>query len=222
MEITLTIPTDYSSITLKQWLNFMKDLKNYEGDEEAIFALMLHHLCGIDLNWINGMSITDLNTIRGELQAFLGNTELPLQQFVTIDNVEYGFEPNLSKMSYGAYLDIMKWDTITIDDNWAKIMDILYRPVDKKALGKYSLKPYVGEVNATKWMEVGMDVHFGALFFLSNLSMDLLNATLKSTKVEELHPSIKSILAKSGKDIPRLLNLQKGMLHELMQSLENL
>ena len=221
MELTLTIPTDYSAITLKQWLNFTKDLKNYEDDEDAVFALMLHHLCGIDPNYIRGISITDLGMIKGELQAFLSNTELPLQQFITIDNVEYGFEPNLSKMSYGAYLDIMQWDTITIDDNWAKIMDILYRPVDKKILGKYSIKPYTGEVNTDKWMNVPMSIHFGALFFLLSLSKDLLKDTLKSMKVEELHPNIKSILAKSGKDIPRLLNLQKGMLHELIESLAN-
>jgi len=222
MEITLTIPTDYSLITLKQWLGFTNDLENYKDNEDAIFALMLHHLCGVDPNYIKGMSVKDLNDIKTELLAFIGNTELELQRFVTIGDVQYGFEPNLSQMSYGAYLDITKWDTLTIDDNWPKIMSILYRPVTQRKGKMYNIEPYTGEDRSNLFGDVTMDVHFGALFFLLSLSKDLLKDTLKSMKVEELHPSIKRILAKSGKDIPHLLNLQKGMLHELMQSLGNL
>jgi len=222
MEITLTIPTDYSAITLKKWLEFTKDLKNYEGEEEATFALMLHHLCGIDPLMIKGMAISDLNNIKSELLAFIGNTELELQRLITIGDVEYGFEPNLSQMSYGAYLDLTKWDTITIDDNWAKLMSILYRPVTHKKGDMYNIESYTGADRTHLFMDVSMDIHFGALFFLLSLSKDLLKDTLKSMKVEELAPNIKSILVKSGKDIPRLLNLQKGMLQELMQSLENL
>jgi hypothetical protein len=86
----------------------------------------------------------------------------------------------------------------------------------------YNIESYTGADRTDLFMDVTMDIHFGALFFLLSLSKDLLKDTLKSMKVEELAPNIKSILVKSGKDIPRLLNLQKGMLQELMQSLENL
>ena len=42
----------------------------------------------------------------------LQKTDYPLQRNITIEGVEYGFEPNLSKMPYGAYLDISNFDTI--------------------------------------------------------------------------------------------------------------
>jgi len=215
MEITLTVPTDYSSVTLKKWLALMDDIKNYEGDEEAITALTLHHLCGLDPQWIKGLSLEDMNTLKRELSSFISNTELPFQRFITIDGVEYGFEPNLSQMPYGAYLDITQWDTITIDSNWAKIMSILYRPVTKKKGELYQIQGYDGKPDADKFLGVGMDVHFGALFFFTNLSMELLNATLNSLKVEELPPNIKSILARSGKDMLRLSNWQPEILQSL-------
>lgn len=221
MEITLTIPTDYSSVPLKKWLALMDDIKNYEGDEEAITALTLHHLCGLDSQWIKGLSLEDMNMLKRELSSFISNTELPLQRFITIDGVEYGFEPNLSQMPYGAYLDITQWDTITIDSNWAKIMSILYRPVTKKKGELYQIKAYDGTIDTAKFLNVGMDVHFGALFFFTNLSMDLLNATLNYLKVEELPPSIKSILVRSGKDIRRSLNWQQEILQSLKPSQRN-
>lgn len=209
MEITLTIPTDYSAIPLKKWLAFMKELKNYEEDEEATTALMLHHLCGLEPNYIKGLSVESLNEIKSELASFISNTELPLQQFIQIDGVEYGFEPNLSNMSYGAYLDVTKYDTFTIDDNWAKLMSILYRPVTKKQGDFYSIKSYDGNIDGDKFLNVGMDVHFGALFFLLNLSTDLLSATLNCLKGEDIPASILTILQRSGRDIPHLLNLHQ-------------
>jgi hypothetical protein len=221
MEITLTIPTDYSAIPLKKWLALMDDIKNYEGDEEAITALTLHHLCNLDTQFISHLSMEDMNVLKSELSNFIGNTELPFQQIININGIEYGFEPNLSNMSYGAYLDITQWDTITIDSNWAKIMSILYRPITKKQGKYYSIKSYDGTMDAETFLNVGMDVHFGALFFFTNLSMDLLNATLNSLKAGESHPSIKSILERSGKDMQRLLNWQKEISYELKKSLNN-
>ena len=43
-EISLTIPTDYSSITLKKYLALQKDLDNYRDDEEAMGGVILGNL----------------------------------------------------------------------------------------------------------------------------------------------------------------------------------
>ena len=209
-EITLTIPTDWSSVSLKKYLTLQKDMLNYADDEEAQTALMLSHLCGLNAEYINSLSIEDYNTVRVALEGFVNNTEYPLQKIIKIGDKEYGFEPNLSAMSYGAYVDISKYGQLTIDDNWSKIMAILYRPVVDKKGDMYSIETYKGEIDDKLFLEVGMDVQFGALFFFVNLLMDLLSGTLKSLKVEELPPNIKSILEKSGEITKRLLNLQTG------------
>jgi hypothetical protein len=207
-EMTLTIPTDWAGISLKKYLNLQRDLANYSDNEEAMTALMFSHLCGLDAEYVQSLSVEDFNEIKGILEGFIHTTDLPLQRIVRIGNKEYGFEPNLSQISYGAYADISKFGELTINDNWAKIMSILYRPITDRKADMYTIKPYEGIGDETIWLEVPMDVHFGALFFFVHTLMDLLSATLKSLKVEGLPPNIKSILEKSGEITKRLLNLQ--------------
>lgn len=204
-EIKIVVPKDYSAITLKQYLQFREEMENYKDEPEAVEALIFHYICGVPAEYINKIDSETYARIREDLNRFMANTEYPLEQFVTIDGIEYGFEPNLSKMTYGAYLDIAKWDTITIDKNWSKIMDILYRPVTKKVGKSYDIKPYDGVINEEKWNDVGMHIHFGTLFFFLNLLNDLASFTQKSLmKVEEVPHSIKSILARSGNRTPLL------------------
>lgn len=208
-EIELRVPTSYSDISLKKWLELQKEIKNYEGDGEAVGALMLYHLCGLDPIYLKGIAVDDYNIIKSQLASFLQDVELELQRFITVDGVEYGFEPNLSKMVYGAYADISKFNTLAIDDNWAKIMNILYRPVDKKHGDMYSIKPYSADTNWEKFLNVPMDIHFGALFFLSNLQISLLNSILKSSMEVEVLRNIKPILQRSGGYMEQLLTWQK-------------
>lgn len=220
-EIELKVPTSYGDISLKKWLDLQKEMKNYEGDDEAVGALMLYHLCGLDPMYLKGLSAKDYNTLTSEIASFIENVELDLQRFVTIDGVEYGFEPNLSKMAYGAYADISKFGTISIDDNWAKIMNILYRPVTHKKGSMYSIQTYTGEDNWEKWLEVPMDIHFGALFFLLNLQTSLLNSILKSSMEAEVPHNIKPILRRSGEHMQQLLNWQKGISFDSTKLLKN-
>lgn len=205
-ELELKVPTSYGDISLKKWLELQKELDNYQDDEKAITALMFYHLCGLKPEYLSAISIDDYVTIKYELEAFLANIDLPLQRIITIGDVEYGFEPNLSQMTYGAYADITSFKELKIDDNWPKIMSILYRPVIKKKGEMYSIESYKGEIDSDKWLTVGMDIHFGALFFFINLLTDLVKGILNSTIMTELPLSIRSILERSGQLIPHSLN----------------
>ena len=204
-EIELKVPTSYADITLKQWIELQKELEAYKDDADAVTALMLYHLCGLEPKYLKRISIDDYALVKTQLESFLGNTDLPLQRIITIDGKEYGFEPNLSQMSYGAFADITQYKDLTIDKNWAKIMSVLYRPIKHKKGEMYSIEAYDGEMREELFLKVGMHVQFGALFFFVNLLMDLLNATLKSTMVKDIHPNIKQILERSGQLIPRSL-----------------
>lgn len=216
-EVTLSIPQSYGDISLKKWLELQKELVNYQDDEEAITALMLSYLCGLDAKYLKNIAVDDYIEIKRELSSFVSKVDLPLQRFITIDGVEYGFEPNLSNMTYGSFADITKYNEIKIDDNWASIMSILYRPVTKKQGDMYTIEPYSGKLNPNLFLDVKMDVHFGCLFFFVHLSTDLLNFTLKSTMEMELPHNIKSILEKSGEPIQQLLNLQEEIYSKLMK-----
>ena len=210
-EINIKVPTSYADITLKSYLALQKEMENYKDNEEAVTAVMLYHLCGLDPIYLKGIAVEDYTVIKNELGAFIGNVELDLQKIIEIDGVEYGFEPNLSNMSYGAYSDITKYQQIQIDDNWANIMSILYRPVTKKVKDMYTIEAYSGELNGEKFLNVGMDVHFGTLFFLLNLSTDLLKDILNSSMEMEVHPSIKQILQRNGQLTQLLTNWPKAI-----------
>lgn len=216
-EIEISIPQSYEDITLRKYLALQKELKNYEDNEEAQAAVLVTYLCGIDSDDLIGLGRGDYVNISAEISSWIGNTNHPLQQLISIDGVEYGLEPNLSNMSYGAYADITQYDTITIDDNWAKIMSILYRPVTKRVRDTYEIERYTGLIDSDKFLDVSMDKHFGTLFFFVHLSTDLLNFTLKSTMEMELPHNIKSILGKSGEHIQQLLNLQAETYSKLMK-----
>ncbi len=210
-KLRLEIPQGWEDIKLKDYLELQAELKNYSDDEEAMTAMLFNKLCGLDVQLLPHISIKDYESLKSELAGFMNNVEMPLQRFIQIEGVEYGFEPNLSKMAYGAFLDITQWDTLTIDKNWAKVMSVLYRPVLKKDKVHYSIQPYEGTDNTDKFLELGMHIHFGALFFFVRLLTDLLNGILNSLMgMEDLPPQLKPILEKSGKVMHQSMNSLMG------------
>lgn len=212
-QIQIRIPTDWSAVTLRSYLNLQKDLENYkEDDETVITAVLLQHLCNISPQLLVKLDTQTIHNIRLDIQSFLSNTEYPLQRTIMIGDKEYGFEPNLSKMSYGAYLDITKWDSFNIDQNWNKIMNILYRPIKTKSGTLYDIEAYKGNTDDEDiWFNTTMDVHFGAYFFFINILKDLYHVTLNSLKKEEeeIDQELLSILEKSGKVMTQLSFSQK-------------
>jgi hypothetical protein len=215
-ELKIEVPNDYSAISLRKYLKMHKDMETYKDNEEAITATLLYHLCDLEPGVINRLDTETFGKIKDQIYSFISNNDYELQRFVTIDGVEYGFEPNLSQMAYGAYVDISKYKELTINDDWANVMSILYRPVTKK-IGKhlYDIEPYTGKEESDRWFEVNMEVHLGAWFFFINLSTALQNATLNSLiQKEEMPANIKSILQRSGEVINRLSHLPEGSLKE--------
>jgi hypothetical protein len=164
-EIKIEVPNNWGGVTLRKYLALKKDMEAYAGEEEAITACLFHHLCDFPLEYIQQLDINTYIAIKNNLVSFFNNVDLPLKKFIHIDGVEYGFEPNLSQMAYGAYVDISKYETMGIDKNWAEIMSILYRPVEKHLGQLYDIKTYDGKIDGDKFMDVTMDVHFGAIFF---------------------------------------------------------
>jgi hypothetical protein len=87
-EIDISIPTEWSDVKLKKWLELQKELENYKDDQEAVSALMLYHLCGIQPEYIAGMQVITYNEIQNDLANFVNNVEdIPLQKFIMIDGI---------------------------------------------------------------------------------------------------------------------------------------
>jgi len=208
--IEVKVPDSWKDVTLRKYLELQKDLENHKDDEMAQFHFTVYHLCGIDVDMINKMTKESSDKIKRSLNNLIQNQDLPIQNIIDIDGIAYGFEPNLSKIAYGAYIDITKYDTIALDNNWAKIMSILYRPIVDKRGDKYSIATYNGDIDDELFLDVSMDVHLGCFFFCIRLYKDLMNVILNFSNLNLPH-NTKLILEKSGKDIQRLLNSQEEM-----------
>lgn len=214
--VEIKVPNSWSAVTLGQYLALKKDMDAYKEEPEAVIACLFHHLCHFPVEYVAKLDLETYNAIVNDVTSFIQKVDLPLQRIINIDGVEYGFEPNLSQMAYGAYVDISKYETFEINEKWAEIMSILYRPVVKKVGKLYDIQPYKAEINGEKFMGVPMDVHFGAIFFFKTLQRDLLNTTLKSlTGQMENLPDIQKILERSGKVIRHLSNSQTEILQRL-------
>ena len=208
--IEVNLPTSWQDITLKEYLAYQKALKPYEGVEEynsIVLEKAINHFCNISSEDLYSIPVESYNGLYDTVkEVFKEGYDLPLVQRFTILSTEFGFIPNLNEMSYGEYLDLSTY----FKDMWVNmptIMSILYRPVKRKSMGTYEIEEYNGKNNEALFLEVPMDIHYGALFFFVRLLTALPSVILKSMMdSENLPQSIKSVLERSGKITAQLSN----------------
>jgi hypothetical protein len=213
IDLEIKVPQNWSAVTLRQYLALIKDMEVYKDTPEAVDAALFHHLCGVEPKYLSKLDISIYMDIREQLYKLINIGDSPLKRIVKIGDVNYGFEPNLSEMEYGAYLDLQKFGEVRIDENWSKIMNILYRPVKGNVGALYEIETYSAKDNSEKFLDITMDVHFGAMFFFLHTLMDLLNATQNSLK-KELAKRVDKLditSIKSGEVTQQSINWLKGI-----------
>ena len=213
IDLEIKVPTSWGAVPLRKYLKLMEDMETYKDTDEAVEAALFYHLCNVPPNYLSKLDISIYTNIREELYKLININDSPLKRVVTINGKKYGFEPNLSEIEYGAYLDLMKYKEVKIDENWAELMSILYRPVTSQIGELYEIETYKGKLNKELFMDVPMDVHFGAMFFFLHTYLDLLNDIQNSLKKELLKkaPSLDTTSIKNGLDILQSINLRKGI-----------
>lgn len=200
-EVTVKVPDNWSAVTLKDYLELQADLETYKDDDSAYMAVLFYRLCKISPEMMMNMDIQSFTKIKEHLQQFITNNDNELKPIIKIGDVEYGFEPNLAEMEYGAYLDITKFGDLTINKDWSKVMNILYRPIEKKSGKVYSIKKYNADGDDKVFLDVTMDVHFGVQSFFFRISNHLLKDTLnylKEAEKQAVAVDIEQDLLKSG------------------------
>jgi len=181
MKIEINVPSNLNEITLGQYQRY---LKIAESNPEGTFldAKMVEIFCGIPLSDSYKLKMASVAAITDIINSLLEATPKHIQRF-TINEVEYGFIPDLDDMSLGEYIDLdnnaSKWDQMHV------AMNVLYRPIKTSKLGKYNIEQYdVNNPEAMKEMPLGAAI--GSLFFFYNLGIELSNHTIlySSNQVE--------------------------------------
>jgi hypothetical protein len=185
VKVELSVPTNLESIELWQYQKYMGVVETNKDQEATEFLnlKLVEIFCGVSLKDVSSINMKDFNKIT----EIIGNAfaeETPLIRHFELDGIEFGFVPNLDKISIGEYIDIES--NLSGFKNMHKAMAVLYRPVTKKHKEKYQVEEYTGYSKyseALKYMP--LNAALGAMVFFYRLEKDLLNITLKCLEEEK-------------------------------------
>jgi hypothetical protein len=185
VKVELSVPSNLESIELWQYQKYMGVVETNKDQEATEFLnlKLVEIFCGVSLKDVSSINMKDFNKITEIIgNAFAEKT--PLIRHFELDGIEFGFVPNLDKISIGEYIDIES--NLSGFKNMHKAMAVLYRPVTKKHKEKYQVEEYVGHdeyAEAMKYMP--LNAALGAMVFFYRLEKDLLNTTLKCLEEEK-------------------------------------
>ena len=168
MKVELTVPSDLSEISLKQYQKFLK-LQEKNEDSYFLQCKMIEIFCNLDAKNVRMLKVGDANKVVDVLNNMF-EKKPDLTRTFKIDGVEYGMIPDLDNISLGEYIDL---DTYISDwQNMDIAMNVLYRPIKDKIGDKYTIVDY--DVDTKEKLEhIPMDVVLGSIFFLYNLGIEL-------------------------------------------------
>lgn len=159
--ITLSIPTEWSEISMKQYTSYIDSVSEEDSNEDNLAKILLH-FCNIKSNVVKHFKISDLERIQKSLKLLLTKKlNTTIINKIEIYGIKYGFHPNLDELTMGEFVDL---DTHAKTNNLSKMMAILYRPIVKESGNRYTIEPY------------SFSVHGKNHKLLENLSIDIANA----------------------------------------------
>ena len=186
MKIELIIPDKLSELTLGQYQRFHNIKLQHEAkqiDEVQLKINIISIFCGIakdNVRRIRGVQVEQMLDI---IFPMLSQKQQPLTRRLELDGVQYGFIPMLEEMTFGEYSDadtfIPNWD------NMHEVMGVLYRPIDRSHGDTYSIKDYE-LTDSLQFKQMPLNICFDALFFLTNLGLDLLRGIADYLAVKPL------------------------------------
>ena len=131
------IVDSWNDVTLEKWQQLVLGKKKSKTQEakETIKALS-----DLPVKLIEEMALSDVATIFERLSKL--QIEGKLKKVFEIDEVEYGFLPNLDEITLGEWADIEHNIKDGLEKNIHKIMSVLFRPITSKEGKLYSVEAY--------------------------------------------------------------------------------
>ena len=134
---TYKIVDSWNDVTLEKWQQLVLGKRKSKTEEakETIKALS-----DLPVKLIEEMALSDVATIFERLSKL--QIEGKLKKVFEIDEVEYGFLPNLDEITLGEWADIEHNIKDGLEKNIHKIMSVLFRPITSKEGKLYSVEAY--------------------------------------------------------------------------------
>lgn len=219
MKLEIDIPEKLSEISVEQYQRYVKLL---EENEESEFTTQktIEIFCNMRLSEVAKISYNSVNEILDHLNGLFAKDHKLVQTF-KIKDTEFGFIPNLEKMTFGEFVDLENY--IYKVEDYHKAMAVLYRPITKKSGNLYDIFEYRGTEEFSDLMKYApLDALLGALVFFCDLAIELKNASKHYlSQVEaQLTEAEKQTLLENGDGINLFTQLQEVMSYDSMMSLD--
>ena len=133
----------WADVTLETWLQLI-DFETGTKTEEATETIAA--LSDIPKQLIKELSLSDVAVIMSKVGELQQKQDTNLKRIIEINDVEYGFHPDLDSISLGEYADIEQFIKNGIDKNLPELMSVLYRPIKLKKNDIYIIDSYDGDI----------------------------------------------------------------------------
>ncbi len=204
MRKEITLPETYEDITLNQFQRYDLLNKREDLDELGYNKRLIEIFTDLKHREIGRIPHKDYGDILKQIIEAM-NKEAKFQNRFFIRDVEFGFIPNLDKvspdeveaLSTGVYVDGIA--NVGDVQDYHKLMSVLFRPITTKdKFGNYEIESYKGTRKYEEIMKL-MPMHIvnGAFVFFYHLSKELREHTQRYTnqvqaKVDRLQTILKS------------------------------
>jgi len=129
----------WNDVTLDKWVKLISK-KEKTKSEEAVE--IINTLSDIPKKLIKELGIQDIAVILKRISILQQNADSNLNRIIKINDVEYGFHPNLEEITLGEYADIETYLKNGLENNLTRLLAILYRPITEKDKDNYSIEAY--------------------------------------------------------------------------------
>jgi uncharacterized protein YaaW (UPF0174 family) len=171
-QFEVIVPTEWKDITIAEYQRYLQiaKTKRKTRDDEIISMF-----CKIDKKLIKKLQLKQKKLLVDKINKFVNSkNETILEKRIKFKGKQYGFIPNLSKITTGEFVDIEEYGK-DINKNLHRIMSVLYREIDRESGRFYSVKPYdPDELEIDKFKELPMSTTLSAIDFFFHLGKNLL------------------------------------------------
>ena len=171
-QFEVIVPTEWKDITIAEFQRYLQiaNTKRKTRDDEIISMF-----CKIDKKLIKKLQLKQKKLLVDKINKFVNSkNDTILEKRIKFKGKQFGFVPNLSKITTGEFVDIEEYGK-DINKNLHRIMSVLYREVNREVGEFYSVKPYdPDELEIDKFKDLPMSTTLSAIDFFFRLGRNLL------------------------------------------------
>lgn len=178
MKLKYNIPEFKSDIKLSTYLEVQNLIKEDATDDKIVCKII-----GVEYHFLKYFPAGEFDKIKMQVLDILNKQEGITMRF-KLEGIEYGFIPNLEKITVGEFADL---ETLFNDpvENAYSLMRVMFRPIVNKRKDTYSIESYNSNTDSSIFKNAPCNVYDSAVVFFLNLKTQLQSVILKSMEGEQ-------------------------------------